>query len=1040
MQIVCNYIKMRPMKFDLKSELKSFGATDDTIRILTGPEHYLIDYLDLIPGKKTNVNDPAQVWLDAVIETQSQPLLYVVRAASLAQDHAVRDEQINKLRRNLACRGAGSYFALIDPGTITVYPVNLSITLPRPYTLSQQDDAHFLFIQELALGQPPKELMPHSGKGHQEIANERAVHELLYELLKEVTAELIKLPPFAFDKPGEADGKDQVLSLVGRALFARFLIDRAIMSDETFPTFGAPFEEAFSSSTLAIKTCKWLDDKFNGELLPLAEKKYDSYFQRLEQECPDALKILSAILYRAHKRQLSLDLYWNDINFAHVPVGLLSEVYEQFSHEHFGVHADRESVHYTPRIVAEYMVNQSFPGITSAPLDCARILDPSAGAGVFLVLCFRRLVAERWKVNNTQPQTEEIRQILNEQIRGFDINGHALKLAALSLYLTALELDPDPFPPEKLLFNPLLNHVLFNARLPGEEFPCEFPVLGSLGPAIGEIHNNQFDLVIGNPPWTPWKGNGSDHLNNQVNKIIRKIALGRDPNHLQNISATYKNTNKVSDLPFVWRAMEWAKRDAVIAFAISARILFSRADAVAMNRDAIFRALRITGILNGTALRKTKVWSNIAAPFCLIFAINRNPNDNEVFQFISPEIDQGANDNGRMRIDYANAHPVQFSVLRKNPTILKTLFRGNVLDADVMRHISEIETQPVHTYLSELNLEHHGEGFQKSGNKNPVPEFYGKPYIDAHNAPAYYVEPSRINEKFALTFLHRPRNPEIYKGPLLILRSSLQPDRDNGCGIFSFDDILFNESFYGYSGKGHSLGEDVIRYLYVLSYSQLLYYTVLITSAKFGFEREVFYKEDFDEFPLVPLEKLSANQIVDMRQISTEIMDGKRPWGKVDDWISGVYKLSSSDQQVIADTLEISMPFAKNIKRSQQPPSHEEIISFSDRLKNLLKPFFEITGERVNVVPRMQHSQSWILLDVFTGSADLQINNDKDLIGILTALADNEGASLIKAKVKNGHLLLGILAQYRYWTPSRTQLLSLDILRNSSEIFPVTAE
>lgn len=1032
MQSACGSIKMTTMEFDLKSELRSFGAADDAIRLLSEPEPDLIDYLDLIPNRRTNPG-LAHVWLDAVVETQSQPLLYVVRSSTLAQAPAIRDEQIKKLRRDLACRGNGSYFALIEPGIISVYPVGLSPDLPQPYSLSKHDDSHFLFIQDLAQGIPPKELQAPSGQGRLQKAQDRAVHELLYALLNEVTDSLIALPPFAANNKRGVDGKDEVLSLVGRALFTRFLIDRDIMNADTFPAFGAPFEDCFSTPDLAVKTCKWLDEKFNGELLPLAEKKYEAYFRQLESGCPEALKILSAILYRAAKRQLSFELYWNDINFAHVPVGLLSEVYERFAHNHFGEHADRESVHYTPRIVAEYMVNQAFPGITGVPLDQARILDPSAGVGVFLVLCLRRLVSARWKATGVQPQTEEIRQILNGQICGFDINGHALKLAALSLYLTALELDPDPFPPEKLVFQPLLGKVLINARLPGEEFPYELPVLGSLGAAIGENHNGQYDLVIGNPPWTPWTGSGSDGLNKEVSNIIRQIALRRDPIKFGEIATSFKNARKVSDIPFMWRAMEWAKRDAVIAFAMSARILFGRADAAAQNRNALFSALRITGILNGTALRKTKVWPTISAPFCLMFAVNRIPDDNEVFQYISPEIDHGPNENGRMRIDYTNANPIQFSVLRNKPTILKTLFRGSVLDADVMRRIDETDTLPVLSYLTQLGLVHHGEGFQlsweakdgkKGGDKNLVPEFYDKPYIDAHTAPAYFVEPSKVQEKFTLPFLHRPRDPELYKGPSLILRSTMRPDRDYGCGVFSFNDILFNESFYGYSGQGHPQGEDVVRYLYVLSYSQLLYFTVLVTSAKFGFERDVFFKEDFDQFPLVPLENLSKKQIKEMREISTEIMDGKCPWEKVDQWVAEIYKLSPSDQQVIADTLEVAMPFTKSVKRSQAIPTMKEIQVFSDKLENLLNPFFELTGEQVNVVPRKQNSHSWILLDVFTGMTNARGNHNNGLVDMLTALADNEGASLIKAKVKDGHLLLGILAQYRYWTPSRARMLS----------------
>jgi type I restriction-modification system DNA methylase subunit len=1030
------------MEFDLKSELRSYGATDDAIRLLKGPEHHLIDYLDLMPNNRTNQPVVGHVWLDAVVETQHQPLLYVVKSATLAQDIAARNEQIKKMRRDLACRGSGSYFAIIEPGAISVYPVGLSHDLPRPYTPSRQDNT-CLLIQDLAHGHV-------SGKLTQHDPRERAVHELLYDLLNEVIDKLANLPPFSVNRDDDVDGKDEVLSLVGRALFTRFLIDRGIMTAETFPAFGDSFEECFNTATQATKTCHWLDEKFNGELLPLADKKYANYFQQMEQNHPEALKTLSNILYRATGGQLSFELYWNDINFAHVPVGLLSEVYERFAHRHFGEHADRESVHYTPRMVAEYMVNQSFPGITSSPPDRARVLDPSAGAGVFLVLCLRRLVAERWKFKGTQPQTADIRQILNEQIRGFDINGHALKLAALSLYLTALELDPDPFPPEKLVFAPLLGNVLFNARRPGEDFPYELPVLGSLGPAIDARHDKQYDLTIGNPPWTPWTGKGSDDLNKQVSEIIQGIARRRDPERLKEAAAgTYKNARKVSDLPFMWKAMEWAKPGGVIALAMSARILFSRNHAVASNREALFKALRITGILNGTALRRTKVWPTIKAPFCLMFAINRIPDDQEVFQFISPEIDFGCNENGRMRIDYANAHPIQFSVLRDKPTILKTLFRGNVLDADVMCRIGEIKTIPVSSYLLKLGLINHSEGYQltwepknnkKGGDKTPVPEFYGKPFLTAHNAPTYHVVSESIGDKFTFPHLHRPRSAAIYKGPLLMLRSTMRPDRNHGCGIYSAQEILFNESFYGYSGHGHPFGEDVIRYLYVLSYSQLLYYTVLMTSAKFGFEREVIYKEDFDQFPLVPLKNLSEKQIEEMRQLSREIMDGDRPWAKVDAWVAGIYKLSASDQRVIADTLEVAMPFTSSITRSQEKPTKAEITVFSTTLENLLKPFFEITGEDIMVVPRTHDTHTWIFLDLLTKKISAQDRDGEDFTEMLKELANNEGASLIKAKIKDGHLLLGILAQYRYCTPSRCRLLSMNILRNSKDYFPVAAE
>jgi type I restriction-modification system DNA methylase subunit len=70
----------------------------------------------------------------------------------------------------------------------------------------------------------------------------------------------------------------------------------------------------------------------------------------------------------------------------------------------------------------------------------ARVLDPAAGAGVFLITAFRQLVAERWRHDGQRPDTKTLRSILYQQITGFDINEAALRFAALGLYLASIEL------------------------------------------------------------------------------------------------------------------------------------------------------------------------------------------------------------------------------------------------------------------------------------------------------------------------------------------------------------------------------------------------------------------------------------------------------------------------------------------------------------------------------------------------------------------------------------------------------------------------
>lgn len=141
--------------------------------------------------------------------------------------------------------------------------------------------------------------------------------------------------------------------------------------------------------------------------------------------------------------------------------------------------------------------------------------------------------------------------------------------------------------------------------------------LGSLGPLIGEEHRGRYDVVVGNPPWSTGTKLPNWPL---VLSTVARIASER-----AGAKIAPPLPNEVLDLPFVWRAMEWAKPDGQIAFALHARLLFQQGDGMIEARQMLFQALDVTSIINGVELRQTKVWPEISAPFCLLIATNRMP-------------------------------------------------------------------------------------------------------------------------------------------------------------------------------------------------------------------------------------------------------------------------------------------------------------------------------------------------------------------------------------------------------------------------------
>jgi hypothetical protein len=1003
---------------DIVKELKSFGANEGEVILLDSERHELINYLDL----RVSHNSNSSIFPDAVLEVNGSPILYIVHNSSFTGG-GITQEKILALLRILACRNDAQFLAVVDHGQITVYPISLSNKLPQSEIIKSSQEGAKFFIRDLAAGYEPVRLQ----------WVKETVDELLLKLLTGVTKNLLETEAL--------NGRhEDVLSLVGRALFARFLLDKGIINSQTFPELYALVkpEECFSTPDIAAMTCSWLDKVFNGYLLPISTNNYVAFFNVIERKSKDIFKELSNVLYRSPGDQLYLN--WSDLNFAHVPIGILSQVYEQYAHRFFGEEARKESIHYTPRHLADFMLKHAFPAIKTTSPHFAKVLDPAVGAGVFLVLCFRRLVAERWKSSGKRPETQEIRTILYKQIRGFDINQSALELTALSLYFTALELDPEPFPPDKLTFEPLIGKVLFNVRGKDEHFPI-YPVLGSLGQAVGVEHEEQYDLVIGNPPWTSWKGDTQGEAINEVaTSLVRKIAAKRNRDEcLTDFSMNYKNPDNVPDIPFIWRAMEFAKPAGVISFVVHGRLLFKRTDGGVKARIGLFRALRVTGILNGSGLDK-KYWNNINQPFCILFAKNEVPDKRECFHFVSPELDSNLNAKGRFRVDHKDLYPVSFNDLYENPDLFKLLYLGTPFDFEIMQRLDSLSKQKkefirLGDYWTAKNGLSSSQGYRiadslKQEDANFISKMRAK-IFHAEDKKGYKIDSGNL-KPFIRKTLHSPRREDAFRPPLVLISEApgSQKHGIRACIALEKIPIAYTQSFFGYSSFGHKHPEDIARYLFVLANSDLFIYYILMKSSKF-YDRRTLQEEDIADFPIVGFELLQKTDISKIREISdVAFKDNALPSEKLNSFVNDLYEVSLADQQVIQDTLNTRMPFASSRELGQRPPTQNEIAIFCNKVEGILNSFLSFKKTSVVVSLSTQKGRSWEFIEIKDSKSKNIVSDSKFLDKFFHEIADHEGASRVLIKNVKGALRIGMLSQYRYWTQTRARQCALDIVRN----------
>jgi N-6 DNA Methylase len=1012
---------------NLKAELENYGVSSRSTRLFGDsavPE--FLNYLDLIEPR-----GPQALFPDGVAESQGRPLLFFVNESRLAESSAEKEAQFQHLRRSLACRGDRAYLARVRPGELLVAPVSLADRKADWELYERGSGKALTFFSRLALGH-------YDGKGKPDDAD-FVFNQMLHAL------------ECGIDRITRQIGWTDVLSLVGRALFFRFLCDRQIVTEDDWQRI-APEDggllACFDKARNAHNTCLWLDKTFNGDFLPLSDNGSLAFFDDIASRSKVVFEHLRAIVnglepVGAEDYQTRLKLKWGDFDFAHIPVGLLSQVYEAFCWR-WDRTAGETSVHYTPRNIAATLVDEVFDRFPNA--HRARVLDPACGASVFLVLALRRLYRQRWEHDGKRPGTKVIRELLEKRLTGFDISDSALKLSALSLYLTAIELDPKPVPPEGLKFRKLRNRVLFLTRTAKD--PETGVVIGSLGPHVGKRFDGKFDLILSNPPWTSipkkksTKGAEKEaaHLDAVALTLekVSKAVIGRKDTGL---AKKYRNPDRVPDLPFLWKSTEWCKPDGRIAMALPTRILFKQEKIPRLASEAVFRLVEVTGIINGSNLSDTEVWPGMAQPFMLLFARNRIPKPNYNVSFITPHCDMLQNREGEMRIDSKSVQRVEPETVGREKWIWKTLAVGTALDVEVMRRLHNATGRPIEDYWKrDLGLVS-GSGYMVKPDQDQSDASFldGLPDLRTVDAAGFVVDTESL-PKFRHTTACRPRKRELYRAPLALVKQAPGPNRLASWALMSFSDVTFNQSFHGYSGHGHPDGELLVRYLHLFVHSAIRIYYALTTGPRFGAERRVFDKADLDECPFVPLEKLNDRQRKAVTSLSERLVsEDSSVFEDIDVFFGELYGLDKLDLEVIRDTLAVGLPYDESRERACTAPTPAEREIFRRRLESVLRPFFKVLGKELQVA-LWKPDDSFLKTDssfgvLFISEKGRAIAKPDALSHeLILSLANDTGSSRIIQQVKGG-LLVGILSQYRYWTPSRARLLGAESVRQHMHVF-----
>ena len=761
--------------------------------------------------------------------------------------------------------------------------------------------------------------------GESRVSRETCVDRRLLRDLRNVERALVA----ADLQRGEAQ------ALIGRCIFAKYLIDREIVTERRLRALcgHADLPDALGDPAAAGRLFAWLRDTFNGDMFPSAEP------------VPAAGHLDSVARFLTGEDLETGQRHFFPYRFDVIPVELVSAIYEQFVHssasESTGANpARREGVYYTPLAAVSLVLDEVFDGLTGTE----SVLDLSCGSGVFLVEALRRLV--RLKTGAGTPSRGAIRETLYNQVYGVDVSEAAVRIAAFSLYLAALELDPDPQPPVALRFEPLQDGTppaLVAPPRRGGDVALRFEPLQDRTLLVGDARTieetsagravltaggglKRFDVIVGNPPWS---------FRGRAGTAARRDAGPQAP--LQ---------PRGQSLDFVARARDFAHDGTRFGMILSATPFFGRsATAARAVRDTV-DALSPVTLINLSDLSRW-LFPKANMPAIALLARPRRGRADRL-TLVQARWSPAGERSHTIEIAPSDVATLPTASWTRNAGLFKAAFLGRRPDLLLLDELWE-KHEPL-----EARLDAMGVRFRTGlifGDRSQNAAFLkGLPVADKKAVGPFSLAMEKL-PVIDWSRAERPRQRDFYRPPILLVREFMQGAPRPGAIVAVADrDVVFTDSCYGASFS--DMRPDTAYLVAGILGSALASWYFLMTGSAFGLWMRRLKQKDFAAMPVPLLERSlesdAGRRIVRLvRAFHRQAPAAADGWKALDDAVFDLYELDDADRIVVRDGLfRAGWQWKPGRDRSVEPAGADDLRRYADAFLSTMDAWLSASNRR----------------------------------------------------------------------------------------------
>lgn len=511
------------------------------------------------------------------------------------------------------------------------------------------------------------------------------------------------------------------------SILIAYLEARKVFEDDFFARFlsGAErFFEVLGDGSALVRLLDHLEERFNGHVFVLSDQDRKTLINnnRLGQ---------FARLVEGRQEPGGQRTLWQRYSFADLPIELISHIYQLFV-------TDKSVAVYTPHFLVRLMLSEvlSWERLDRLENNDEVILDGACGSGIFLVEAYKRLVLHwRYRNNWKRPKQRVLKKLLNTRLRGIDLEEGAVELTAFSLCLALCDaLEPEAIRKSVKLF-PLLKEKTIHSG-------CFFEAQEQ------KTVKKHIGVIVGNPPFA-----------SRLNTEGAKRAYDRyetEYNTLPDKQVAYL---------FLHESMEMLAPGGVLSMLQQHNFLYNQ-KSIDFRRNFFIR-WDVREILDFISIRGIFRGGNADPKVVVIVAeAQPSPKGRQILHATFRRSGRAKAQQG-FDIDYYDMHWLPRELVLADDGVWRSDLLGGGRVLGFMQRLRKYRT--VEELANESGWEI-GEGWTVGSKRNsrPASHVIGKQYVSAEELRDRELHASAF-DKVTERCLERPRRPEIYTPPLLLI-------------------------------------------------------------------------------------------------------------------------------------------------------------------------------------------------------------------------------------------------------------------------------